>query len=156
MHTMLPMSALLLGLIRATPDSQTVVFVCEHGTVKSVVAMAWFTRLARERGLPIRAISRGTNLDPGIPVVVREGLKRKGFQFPAFSPTPFTETDLAGATLVISFDRPGVAATVAGRIPTQAWDGLPSVMENFVVASDSIQRRVKALIDSLSKTRREP
>ena len=24
------------------PDSQTVVFVCEHGTVKSVVALAWF------------------------------------------------------------------------------------------------------------------
>ena len=31
---------------RVTRDTQTVVFVCEHGTVKSVIAMAYFDRLA--------------------------------------------------------------------------------------------------------------
>ena len=46
--------------LKAASDSQTVVFVCEHGTVKSVVALAYFRLLARERHLPIRAISRGT------------------------------------------------------------------------------------------------
>ena len=49
--------------IAQTSDSATVVFVCEHGTVKSVIALAHFQRLARERGLPLRAISRGTAPD---------------------------------------------------------------------------------------------
>ena len=38
--------------------SGRVVFVCEHGTVKSVMAALWFNRLATERKLPFRAVSR--------------------------------------------------------------------------------------------------
>ena len=145
-----------LRVPRATPDSQTVVFVCEHGTVKSVVAMAWFTRLSRERHLPVRAISRGTALDAAIPDVVRKGLKADGFEFPAFTPTVFTEADLAGAIAVISLDEPTVGRTVARRASTQAWNGLPSVMQNYEVARDSIRRRVRTLVDSLSRQLKGP
>ena len=155
------LSGVLLLIIAAIPaaaqsranrvpgDSQTVVFVCEHGTVKSVVAMAWFSRLARERGLPLRAISRGTALDPTIPGVVQLGLEGDGFDLTAFAPTRFTTADVAGAIAVISFDEPTVVRTVAGRVPTQSWDGLPSVMANYRLARDSIQRRVGAMVDSL-------
>ncbi|MGH9334858.1 MAG: hypothetical protein ACRD21_14045, partial [Vicinamibacteria bacterium] len=41
-------------------EPRTVVFVCEHGAAKSVIAAAHFNRLAKERELPFRAISRGT------------------------------------------------------------------------------------------------
>ena len=34
---------------------QTVVFVCEHGNAKSLIASEWFNRLARARGLKARA-----------------------------------------------------------------------------------------------------
>ncbi len=37
-----------------------VVFVCEHGSAKSVIAAAFFDKLARERGLTLRAVARGT------------------------------------------------------------------------------------------------
>lgn len=37
----------------------TIVFVCLHGSVKSQMASAHFNRVARERGLPFRAVSRG-------------------------------------------------------------------------------------------------
>jgi hypothetical protein len=36
----------------------TVVFVCEHGAAKSVIATAYFNKLARDRGLPYRATFR--------------------------------------------------------------------------------------------------
>ena len=36
-----------------------VVFVCEHGSVKSLVAMMYFNHRAQERGLKFRAIARG-------------------------------------------------------------------------------------------------
>ena len=37
-------------------QEQTIVFVCEHGSAKSVVAAAHFDRLAGERGLGLRAV----------------------------------------------------------------------------------------------------
>jgi hypothetical protein len=45
------------------PRPQRIVFVCEHGTVKSVVALEYFNQLARKKGIPFEAISRGTHPD---------------------------------------------------------------------------------------------
>ena len=59
-------------------DSQTIVFVCEHGTVKSVLALAYFVQLAREKGLPFRAVSRGTAPDSMLPAFMIAGLQGDG------------------------------------------------------------------------------
>jgi hypothetical protein len=56
----------------------TIVFVCLHGSVKSQVAAAHFNRIARERGLPVVAVSRGIAVDNEIPTVIREGLAGDG------------------------------------------------------------------------------
>ena len=136
---------------RPPNDSQTVVFVCEHGTVKSVVAMAWFAELARQRHLPVKAISRGTNPDPTVPSLVLQGLRADGLALGSFAPTRFSPADLPGAITVISFDQPSVAALVAGRLPTAAWDGMPAVSDDYVLAREAIRRRVAQLVDSLAK-----
>ena len=39
-------------------SSQHVVFVCEHGAAKSVLAAIEFNRMAEARGAPMRAIFR--------------------------------------------------------------------------------------------------
>jgi arsenate reductase len=132
------------------PDSQTVVFVCEHGTAKSVLALAWFNRLAQQRGLPVRAVSRGTAPDASLPAFMLAGLKRDGFDLGAFSPARFSEADLRSALAVIAFDQPAVAGFVAGRAPVIAWDRLPSVTASYAAARDSIKERVVALVDSLT------
>lgn len=139
---------------KSPPDSQTVVFVCEHGTVKSVVALAYFRQLARERHLPIRAISRGTAPDASVPSLVRDGLGRDGLALGPFVPSRFTAEDLASAIAVISFDQPSVKGVVAGRVPTARWDGLPAVSDNYPIARDSIRHRVARLVDSLDRARR--
>jgi len=54
--------------------SQTVLFVCEHGGAKSVIAAAHFNKIAKERGLPYRAVTLGTAPDADIPAGVRKGL----------------------------------------------------------------------------------
>jgi protein-tyrosine-phosphatase len=56
-------------------QGQTVVFVCEHGSAKSVVAAANFNRLAGERGLGLRAVSRGTDPDAEIAPNAEAGLR---------------------------------------------------------------------------------
>jgi protein-tyrosine-phosphatase len=139
---------------KSLPDSQTVVFVCEHGTVKSVVALAYFRQLAQRRHLPIRAISRGTAPDSSVPSLVRDGLRRDGLTLGPFTPSRFTLADVASAITVISFDQPSVASLVDGRVPTTGWDGLPSVNENYPIARDSIRHRVARLVDSLDRARR--
>jgi arsenate reductase len=135
-------------------DSQTVVFVCEHGTVKSVVALAYFRQLARERHLSIRAISRGTAPDSAVPGKVREGLRLDGLQLGPFTPAEFTLADLASAITVISFDQPKVAQMVGGRVPTAQWDGLPAVSDDYRIARDSIRQRITRLVDSLDRARK--
>jgi arsenate reductase (thioredoxin) len=135
-------------------DSQTVVFVCEHGTVKSVVALAYFRQLARERHLNIRAISRGTAPDSAVPARVREGLRLDGLPLGPFTPARFMLADLVSAITVVSFDQPTVAHLVGGRVPTAQWNGLPAVSEDYRLARDSIRHRVARLVDSLDQARR--
>jgi hypothetical protein len=53
---------------------KTIVFVCLHGSVKSQMAAAHFNQIAKERGLPFVAISRGITVDSSIPTRIRDGL----------------------------------------------------------------------------------
>lgn len=63
---MKPICALVVALSaaaaaeRAPSPTPTVVFVGEHGAAKSVIATAYFNKLAAERGLPYWATFRGT------------------------------------------------------------------------------------------------
>ncbi len=45
-----------------------------HGSVKRQVGAAYFNRIAKERGLPVIAVSRGITVDKEIPASIREGL----------------------------------------------------------------------------------
>jgi hypothetical protein len=47
----------------ASPPTHQVVFVCEHGNVKSLMAASYFNTMAQARGLPFRAVSRGSAPD---------------------------------------------------------------------------------------------
>src|SRR5215471_2722365 len=61
-------------------SAATVVFVCEHGSAKSVIAAAHFNRLAAARGLPYHAVARGTNPDPEVAAGVVNGLVADGLK----------------------------------------------------------------------------
>ena len=55
--------ALICGIAAADAAATKVVFVCEHGNVKSLMAASCFNQLAEQRGLPFRAVSRGVAPD---------------------------------------------------------------------------------------------
>ena len=83
---------------------QTIVFVCLHGSVKSQVAAAHFNRIAKERGLPLVAVSRGIAVDPNIPASIRQGLAADGLVPPDDVPVPLASADTTGAIEVFAFD----------------------------------------------------
>jgi protein-tyrosine-phosphatase len=138
-----------IGQGTAKRDSPQVVFVCEHGTVKSVVALEHFNRLAAARGLRVRAVSRGTHPDAAIPTPVRRGLEADGFEVATFEPRRLTANDLRSALLVVTLDA-DVSAFDVERVQVARWDSLPSVTASYAAGRNAIVARVERLVDSLA------
>ena len=88
-------------------QEQTIVFVCEHGSAKSVVAAAHFNRLAAERGLELRADSRGRDPDAEIAPNAEVGLRADGLVVVERSPAKLTQADAAVAARIVSFCEAG-------------------------------------------------
>ena len=126
-----------------------VVFVCEHGSVKSLVASVYFNRRAQERGLPYRAVARGVTPDSTVPSPVREGLQGDGFKVSDFVPQLFQASDADHAALVVSFDQ-DITRTIDGRTRYLKWDDLPGVLTEYPRGRDAIVRQVDALLDELT------
>jgi hypothetical protein len=126
-----------------------VVFVCEHGSVKSLVAAVYFNRRAKDRGLAYQAIARGVAPEPRVPAPVRDGLERDGFRVDDFEPQLLGVSDTARASLVVSFDQ-DVKRSV-GTARYLKWDGLPGVLADYPRGRDAIVKRVDALLDELAR-----
>jgi len=126
-----------------------VVFVCEHGSVKSLVASLYFNRRAQERDLPYRAVARGVTPDSTVPTPVREGLQADGFKVSDFAPQLFQASDADHAVLVVSFDQE-ITKMVDGRTRYLKWDDLPGVLADYPRGRDAIIRQIDALIDELT------
>lgn len=122
-----------------------VVFVCEHGSAKSVVAAVHFNHLAEERGLNVRAIARGTNPDAQIAPVAANGLAADGFRV-FEKPAPLSERDVSNSDRIIAFcDLPAFATKKSIR-----WQNVPAVSEDYGKARDDIRKRVLQLLDEPS------
>jgi arsenate reductase (thioredoxin) len=126
----------------------TVLFMCPHGAAKSVLASAYFERLAKERGLNVRVDSAGTDPDPTVSPTVAAHLKRQGYPAPKSNPRRVTSKDLESADVVISIgcDLSGLQEP---RGKLVRWDEVPPLSEDFARADDAIRRRVTELIEEL-------
>src|SRR5262245_36127217 len=89
----------LVALQPAPPTNAlpSIVFVCEHGAAKSVIATAYFNKLASDRGLPYRATFRGTSPQEELSVRAAAGLKADGIPVPAGRPSGITDGDVSSA-----------------------------------------------------------
>ena len=127
---------------------QRVLFMCPHGAAKSVLASAYFERLAREKGLNVRVEARGTEPDPAVSPKVAQHLTTNGYPVPVTKPQLVTPDDLASADVVISLGCDVRALPVRPGTLRQ-WDDVPGPGEDFAGADAAIQRRVAALVDEL-------
>jgi hypothetical protein len=129
-------------------ESPTVVFVCLHGSAKSLIAAQYFTRLAQERGLRYDAASAGLEPDAAVPEPVVLGLRRDGFDVSDYVPRHVRGEQLANAARVVTF---GCELPVAsGLRSVESWNDLPMVSDGFDTARDAIVSRVKLLVDTLA------
>lgn len=124
-----------------------VLFVCQFGGAKSVLAAEYFNRLARDHGLPHVAKAVAAE-EPYAAVLepVAELLERDGIDVHAFQPRRIEEADVQHAARVISIDCdvPHVDSERSER-----WDDVPKVSEDLHGSAAAIRRHVDALIEEL-------
>jgi arsenate reductase len=146
---------LLTGLLAAASqtappaDQSAIVFVCEHGAAKSLIATAYFNKLASERGMEVRATFRGVSPQEALSVRAVEGLRADGVPIPEGKPTAIGDTDVAGATYIFAIGcvLPGKAA---GSGKAVDWADVPDD-QGYGPMRDAIVAHVRALLDDVQR-----
>ena len=124
-----------------------VLFVCEHGSAKSVVAVAHFNKLAREKNLDVQAISRGTNPDEEMPPKITQGLETEGLTAGEPKPKMLSKDDVAGASRVVTFcDLPEGYNQLA---PVEQWNDVPPISEDYEKSRDAMLVHINQLLDDI-------
>jgi protein-tyrosine-phosphatase len=144
---------LLLALV--SPGGQgedrrpSIVFVCEHGAAKSVIATAYFNKLASERGLPYRATFRGTTPQDELSVRAVDGLKADGVAIPSGKPAAISDADVTDATHIFAI---GCTLPQRARDSGKAadWTDVPDD-KGYGPMRDAIVRHVTQLLDQLKR-----
>jgi arsenate reductase (thioredoxin) len=146
---------LLLALLALMPQPRvagaepTVVFVCEHGAAKSVIATAYFNKIASERGLRARAIYRGTNPQADLSVRTIKGLQDDGLTVPEEKPSAITSADVEAATVIFAIGCTlPTSASASGK--SANWDDVPDD-KGYGPQRDAIKTHVERLVDDLLK-----
>lgn len=144
----------VLLMFQPAAGEKTVVFVCEHGAAKSVVATAYFNKLAAERGLPFRATFRGTTPQDDLSVRAVAGLKADGVAIPSGKPAAISDKDVADATHIFAIGCTlPEKATRSGKAAD--WSDVPDD-QGYGPMRDAIVRHVRQLLDDLAKREDEP
>ncbi len=124
-----------------------IVFVCEHGAAKSVVAAAYFNRFAQERGLNLQAVARGTNPDNELSPQTIQGLSKDGLTPRESIPQKLTSAEVQSAQRIVAFCE---LPTEYQQVIVERWGDIPPVSENYEAARDAILRHIN---DFLSRIR---
>ncbi len=128
-------------------QNPVVVFVCEHGAAKSILAAAYFNQQAREKHLGLSAIARGLHPDLEISSKTIAGLLEDGLTPTESIPTKLTRAETTSARLVFSFCR--LPEDYRQNANIEYWNGIPPVSEDYIQARDAILERLRELSDRL-------
>ena len=128
--------------------SETVLFVCEHGSAKSLLAAELFNREAARRHLRLRAIARGTTPEGAPQSATLAGLATDGIDVAAYHPQQLLATDVASARAVVSFDVDLTPFNPTQR-PVSHWDRMPPVSEDYQRAKNAILQKLDDLLRQL-------
>jgi arsenate reductase (thioredoxin) len=135
--------------VQSSQPSRTVLFLCPHAAAKSVMATAYFRRLAAQRGLDVGAAFAGTEPDAALLPAVVDALRSEGVDVPAERPRHVTPEDLGRASRIVS-----LGCDVNGLVPSdrsvEQWDA-PSAVQDLEASRAAIRERVGRLVDELER-----
>jgi arsenate reductase (thioredoxin) len=130
----------------ANSQIKKIVFVCEHGAAKSVIAAEYFNRLAKERGLEWQAVCRATFPDSTLSAGTRSGLKIDNIQ-PNSNPKKLTLQDTVDVERIILFTT--LPEDYKTSIPVENWSSIENIDAAYSLKRDAIKKRLNILFDQL-------
>lgn len=130
------------------PPARNVVFVCEHGAAKSVIASEYFNKLAAERGLAVRAVARGADPQAALSVSALRGLQADGLPPQLAAPRPLAASELRSSARIVAFDCRSPAMRPLAAMDA-CWDDVPTVSEDYGRARDAIRTHVAAMVEDM-------
>jgi protein-tyrosine-phosphatase len=128
-------------------NPRTVLFVCRHGSAKSVLAATDFRTLAAERHLDVVAVAAGVEPDPDVAATLIDALPDQGLG--GYVPRAVTAADLRSASRVITFNLDADDLPFSSS-RLERWDDIPAVSDDFNAAREAIGRHLQELIDRFS------
>lgn len=145
--------ALLAGSVAGRLGAQgreapRILFVCQYGSVKSAIARELLRRRARERGIAVRAFSRGITPEAHLPAEIEAKLRAEGIDPGSDGLHHLLPIDASAADIVVYFN-PLPANFAAAR--SLDWTSVPSVVETYPAARADMDRRIEALLDGLER-----
>jgi protein-tyrosine-phosphatase len=142
------------GASQAPPPAKTptILFMCPHGAAKSLMASAYFQKLAKDRGLNVRVDSAGTEPDPQLSKGVVAHLEKNGYALPIDKPRAATAADMSGADVIISMGC-DLSKLPQPRGVVKNWQ-VPDFSADFNAAEQSIRDQVTRLVDELLAAQR--
>ena len=142
-------------LAQSTPKTPVILFMCPHGAAKSVMASAYFQKMAKERGLNVRVDAAGTDPEPALSKAVVAHLQKNNYTIPIEKPRAATAADMSSADVVISMGC-DLSKLPAPQGQLKNWN-VPDFSANFDAAEQAIRDQVTKLVDELvaqQKTRK--
>jgi protein-tyrosine-phosphatase len=144
-------SALVLASGCATlPKAQreTVLFICEFGTAKSVIARELFRRRAANRSIDVAAISRGLVIEDHITPELRQNLTADGINPNAEPFQMLQPADWQRAKVIVAFNP---LPAVVPKSNVRDWTDVPSVVSEYPAARAAMDQRIEALLDEFQR-----
>jgi arsenate reductase len=126
-----------------------IVMVCEHGSVKSLMAASLFNQAAAERGLSFRAVARGVTPDASVPPAIVEAMRNDGFDVKSFVPVQLSDADISQSLSVVAI---GVESAIMSRrttASTETWSDVPAASVDYTAARASLKQHVDVLLKKL-------
>src|SRR5262245_4035970 len=144
------MGACTTSMRAVDPPINQVLFVCEHGNAKSLMAASYFNDLAQARGLPFRGVSRGSAPDfDTVPGFIQDKLPMEGFDISGFRPKAVSADDIAASVLVVTIGT-ALPADASGNAPElEQWNDVPPASTDYVQSRASLKAHVADLLKRL-------
>ena len=133
-----------------------VLFVCEHGNVKSLMAASYFNQLAQERQLSFHAVARGSKpSSKTVPPVIVQELRRDGFDVSKFHPSKVSLSDVSASERVVLIGTTlPPEAWEEGASKIEQWNDVPPADVDYAATRESLKSHVTKLVDQLLQLKR--
>jgi len=128
-------------------QNSIVIFVCEHGAAKSILAATYFNKLARESNLRLTAMARGTHPDAELSSKTIAGLREDGLIPTESVPLKLTREETEAAQRIVSFCR--LPDEYLQKDVIEYWNDIPSVDEDYERFRDVIVAHLQELMNTL-------